>query len=325
MSNTIIQQGSFTSDGNARIISLRSDVDWMRVYNITELQVQNNVGFEWYWQRELIDFAIDTIQYQKVGGTDAVEAVALANGEFRLIDSSAQTPTANVAVVGTTNAVAPVITVATTAGVSAGTIVRLNSIVNAENISGFDFEVDNVLPAGPTFDMRYPLANAPGAAGGVGFYRIIPFDPIFYPRNRYIVGIGFGAQTDIAFSVTHGYTVGQELKFLISSEFGTIEMNELSGTVTAVNLATNEVTVDINSNAFTAFTIPLIANWPFTWAQAVPVGMDTAEALTNNVNILADSRINLAILGIELSGGQGNPGGANNDQVTWVAGKSFNL
>ena len=51
MDNTIIQQGFFVSDGSNKIISLRSDVDWMRVYNTSELAAQNNVGVEYYWQR----------------------------------------------------------------------------------------------------------------------------------------------------------------------------------------------------------------------------------------------------------------------------------
>ena len=33
--NTIRLQGSFTSDGTAKILPIRSDVDWIRVYNMT--------------------------------------------------------------------------------------------------------------------------------------------------------------------------------------------------------------------------------------------------------------------------------------------------
>ena len=36
MDNTIIQQGMFTSTGSSVTVNLRSDVDWMMVYNTTE-------------------------------------------------------------------------------------------------------------------------------------------------------------------------------------------------------------------------------------------------------------------------------------------------
>ena len=63
--NTIIQQGRFTSTGVTKVIQLRSDIDWMRVYNLTV--ADNNqttaVGVEYYWQR---GFAQDTgIEYKK--------------------------------------------------------------------------------------------------------------------------------------------------------------------------------------------------------------------------------------------------------------------
>ena len=33
MNGTILQQGSFTSDGTAKTLDIRSDVDWMQVLN----------------------------------------------------------------------------------------------------------------------------------------------------------------------------------------------------------------------------------------------------------------------------------------------------
>jgi len=321
MDNTIIQQGSFTSDGNSRIISLRSDVDWMRVYNLTEFFAQNNVGVEWYWQREFAAFGFNSVRYQKTGGTDTLEGVSTVIGDFELIDSSTQTPGINVAVAATTNATPVVVTAAPTTLVT-GSIVRLNSITNAPNIAGFDFEVDNI--GGGTFDMRWNIANAPGAAGGAGFYRIIPFDPIFYPRNRFVIDVTVGATTEVLFSVTHGYTVGQQIRFTVPELFSMVELDGLEGTITAVNTVTNTVTVDIDSTAFTAFTFPTSVVIRSNWAQAVPMGINTAQALTSGVDILADATENLGILGMRLFGGQAFPAGANNDQITWVAGKSFN-
>lgn len=323
--NTIIQQGSFTSDGNSRIITLRSDVDWMRVYNITEIGANNNVGTEYYWQREFGAIGIGGIRYFKQGGADALNVDNLDVGEFDLIDSSTQAPLAAVAISATSNADPVVTSTADTTGMVTGTIVRLNSVTNRGNLSGFDFEIDTIVN-NTSFENRWSLANVPGGAGGAGFYRIIPFDPIYYPRRRFVVNITQAAQAVVTFSVTHGYTVGQQIRFTVPTPFDMVEMDGLVGTIvdTATNAATNGVIVDINTTAFTAFAFPVVGDLPYNWAQAVPLGIDTSQALTSAVDILADATENLAILGIQLLGGQGSPGGANADVVTWVAGKSFN-
>ena len=53
MDNTILQQGFFTSSGSNVIINLRSDVDWMIVYNQTQGGTSQTtaVGVKHYWQR----------------------------------------------------------------------------------------------------------------------------------------------------------------------------------------------------------------------------------------------------------------------------------
>ena len=47
---SILQQGFFTSDGTAKILSLRSDVSWINVYNYTQIATPAdvNVVFNWY-------------------------------------------------------------------------------------------------------------------------------------------------------------------------------------------------------------------------------------------------------------------------------------
>ena len=43
----------------------------------------------------------------------------------------------------------------------------------------------------------------------------------------------------------------------------------------------------------------------------------------NGVNQIGDAEVNLGAIGMILQGGAGFPGGANNDVLYWVAGKSF--
>jgi len=111
---------------------------------------------------------------------------------------------------------------------------------------------------------------------------------------------------------------------VVPDVYGMVQMNNLLATVKAVPAA-NQLTLNVDSSAFTAFQFPLPADVPFSPALVVPVGMDTAQAITSSVNLLADATENQAILGMELVGGADNPGGANNDVCYWIAGKSFSV
>jgi hypothetical protein len=53
MENTIIQQGRFTSTGAAKTLQIRSDIDWMKIYNVTVAAGAQTtaVGVEYYWQK----------------------------------------------------------------------------------------------------------------------------------------------------------------------------------------------------------------------------------------------------------------------------------
>jgi hypothetical protein len=322
--DTIIQQGRFTSDGSNKTLAIRSDVDSMWVYNFTELGATNNRVVYSYWQRGMAQGT--GFAYSKQGGTDALGVnVFAAPLGFTVVDTTSN-PTGNaVAVTGVSNVNAPTIT-ANPAGLQNGSIVRLSGLDNnLVNISGFDFEIDTIV-AGVSFDMRFPMQNAPGAAATAGFYRQIKFDPIFYPRNRYIVAITAGATTVVRFSVTHGFTVGQDLRFAVSADFGMTELNGLVGTVIALNPVTNAVTVNIDSTAFTPFVFPVAAlGLNFTPAQAVPLGEDTGLALAANANILADATVNTGLIGMILTGGVDTPAGSNGDIIYWTASKSFSV
>jgi len=321
MDNTILIQGSFTADGNAKNIVLPAGVDWMRVVNLTEADAANNGhGFEFYWQRGMTDGRGLLYYHPAADQTVAVDQIA-AGGGFFLVDTSNTAPSAAVAVTGTTNATQPVVATGSTAGLSDGDIVRLSSVTAAQTLGGWDFSIDTLV-ANTSFRMAYAMANAPGAAGTAGFWRRIPYDPIFYPRWRYIVNISQAANAVITTSVPHGYTVGQKIRVnLADDSYSMTEINGLEATVTAVTAST--ITTNINSTAFTAFTFPLPASYPATFATVVPVGMDTGTALLGAVDLLADAVTNTSYVGMRLVAGTVNPAGSNNDEIYWIAGKSF--
>ena len=327
MDNTIMQQGRFTSTGAAVTLQLRADLDWLKVYNITQGAASQTtaVGVKYYWQRGFPAGAKWTTFKSSAANAADLEQYLTTNG-FTLVDSSVQTPgLLNATITAISNAAIPVVSNSGTNGLSAGDVVRLINVAGAQQLGGFDFTVGyNTLTTG-TFSLDYMSQIV---AGTTGSWRKINFDPIFYPRRRFITKITKAASAVVTLSVTHGYKVGQLVRMVVPAAFGMIEMDGLQATITAINTTTtsgNTITINVDSTAFTTFAFPLTADVPFTPAEVVPMGEDTASALTAGVDILTDATLDVSYIGIKLTGGVNNPAGAAEDVIYWVSGKSFSV
>lgn len=324
MDNTIIQQGSFTSTGSSVRIPLRSDVDWMAVYNLTQGAAAQTtaVGVKYYWQRGMTSGAKWTTFKSNAANAANLESYATSAG-FTLYDSSLQTPGAlNATITAISAASVPVVSNSGTNGLVAGDVVRLINVAGAQQLGGMDFTVGyNTLTSG-TFSLDYMTQIV---AGTTGSWRKINFNPIFYPRRRFITEISVASQAVVTTSVTHQYTVGQQVRFNVPAAYGMVEINGLVGNIIGVDTSTsvNSFTVDIDSSAFTAFTFPLTAAVPFSPAEVIPVGEDTATAIAYGVDMLDDATLNTSSIGMTLTGGVNCPAGAASDVMLWVAGKSF--
>lgn len=318
MDNTILQQGRFTSDGTAKNLSIRSDVDWMCVYNYTQAATQQAAGrgVKFFWQRGMS--AGTGLEYKKTNNTDALNLVTLTSGGFTLVDSSANpVGVLDATVTAVSNANPPRVTVASTAGLSTGDVVRMINVAGAQQLGGIDFTI-TVINA-TTFDLQY---MAQIVAGTNGSFRKIKYSPIYYPRRRFISAITQAASAVVKMTVTHGYTVGQLVRFVVPEAYGMVEMDGLQGEITAVDTVNNTITVNIDSSAFTAFSFPLTAAVPFSQALVVPVGEGT-DASIADPNLLDDATENQAFIGMQLAAGAQSPAGSNGDVIYWVAGKSF--
>lgn len=327
MDNTIIQQGRFTSDGSAKILQIRSDVDWMKVYNVTIAAANQTtaVGVEYYWQRGFPADAKWSYFKSNAAAAANLSQYITSNG-FTLIDSSVTTPgTLNATITAISNAAIPVVTNTGTNGLSAGDVVRLINVTGAQQLGGFDFTVGHNTLSATTFSLDYMSQIV---AGTTGSWRKINFDPIFYPRRRFITKITKATQAVVTLSVTHGYKVGQVVRMVVPAAYGMVEMDGLQATIVAINTTAasgNTITLDVDSSAFTTFAWPLTADVPFTAAEVVPMGEDTAEALSLAQDILSDATVNTGYIGMKLAGGASCPGGAASDVIYWVAGKSFSV
>src|SRR5271157_1708668 len=274
-----IFNGSFTSVGTAQTLVLRGDLDSIEVWNKTEFGALNaNHGVSYYWQKGLV--ANDGFVYLRNAGATAIQSTtsfALAVPGFTLVNSSLNTPSATVATtdVGTT---AHRVLTASTAGLSVGSIVRLSDMTGAAEFNGMDYTVTAVNP-GVSFDIAYTPVTV--AAPGAGQYTSIPYDTLYYPRNRYIASISKATQAVVVLTVTHNFQIGQQIRFHVDPVYGMTQIDGLAGNIVAVDTNANSITVDIDTTAFTTFAWPVTAAAAVahTQAQVVPVGEYSPIAL----------------------------------------------
>ena len=286
--------------------------------NVTANETKSAVGsssagsgniVESAWQRGFPAGA--ALVEEKTTSSDVIsETIITANG-YTLVDTSKQIFGPAIAYSGITNVIDPVVASANTTGLIAGsTVVRLFNPL-AYQLAGMDFTVGTIV-ANTSFTLDY-MGVAPGdAAPGAGTWEVITYDPIYYPRRRFITNIILGTTTQVQMSVTSGYNVGEIVSFVVPKEFGTIEMNGLRGQILSINASTNTVTLNIDSSAFTAFAFPRASNVPFTFAQVIPQG--EIPTLSNSATQ------NKAVLGILV--GTAVCGNLN-DVMYWRATKAF--
>lgn len=325
-------QGTFTSTGSNVFINLPAGVDYMYVRNRTQSYASaSGQGVEFYWQLGMTQ-GRGTI-YTKTASTNALAIAQIAaNAGFFLQDTALSAPGPALALSAISGAQPPVVLTSATASLVNGAVVRIFNVAGAQQLGGLDFTIGGVTPS-TSFTLAYMQAIA-AASPGAGTFRVIPFDPYFYPTVRTITNISNASQAIVTLSVTHGYQVGQKVSFRVpavtSVAFGMVELDGMYGTIVAIgqadaNSITNTITVDIDTSGFSAFAFPLTTDPGFSPAQVVPVGENTAAALALNVNILSDATLNIAQYGMLLTAGAASPAGANNDIIDWVAGKSWNV
>src|SRR5205814_5730345 len=97
----------------------------------------------------------------------------------------------------------PLVITNDTTGVRTGTIIRIYRTVGADQLQGIDFTAGTVV-ANTSIQLAY-MTQIVSANPGAGSYAIVPFNPIFYPRDRIISNITQAAQAVVTTTVTHGF------------------------------------------------------------------------------------------------------------------------
>ncbi len=280
---------TFVSDGVSEVINLNGNVDRILVNDISNLNVPvNNEFVSATWDIGMANGSAVVKSY--TGAQPAMsEALTLVNG-IGQVDTSDQNSlgAANTGITAISAAQPALVSLASTAGLANGDVVRLSSTTGMLQIASMDFTISTVI-ANTSFELSFMDTTGFVAATG-GTLRKVNNPPLYSPRQFLITNISQATQAIVTLSVTSDVAVDEELVIDIPSNFGMTEMNGLRGRVVATGAAdasgfTNTVTLDIDSSSFTAFAFPLTANFQTSFAQAIRFGNLSSQVLGSTDNI----------------------------------------
>ncbi len=337
MAFTLITQGSFTSAGVGVKIPLPSSADYFKVMNLTQLATTQATGrgvmFEWYGNGLVA--ADKAIEWKKTNSTDALNMVLAASGGFTYVTSSpvVEAQAAN-AITGITQANPAVVTQTNT--YSEGDIVRLYNTTGMLQIAGMDFQISSVSGSGYTLlGLPATAGNGFAAAGTAGFTRRISKNAAVDPETLFITNISQATQAVVSTSVDPSayYAVGMKIHFSVPGSFGMSQINGLTGKIVAVNavsatanIGAYNVTVDIDSSAFTAFAFPASSSSPTAalFATFAPAGASTQFNPITGVQTGYDFQKQPFKTGqftpyMFLAAGAQSPAGSASDVIVWQA------
>jgi len=342
MAFTILDGGSFTSTGAGVKIPLPSSADYFRTWNITQLATASPtavVGGEWFGAKfgAGASAANSGIRWKKSGSSailiDSFSTSTASDG-FTYVTSSpvveAQAANAITAITAANPAV-----VSQTNTYSEGDFLRIYNTTGDLTIGGMVFQISTVSGSGYTLlGLANVTANGLAAATAGNTRRISKFAAV-EPEFMYISNISQATQAVVSTTIdpTNYYSVGMKIHFSVPPSFGMKEINQLTGTIIAVNAASASgsigaynVTVDIDSSAFTTFAFPLTANSPTKqlFATFAPAGAQTSFNPVTLVQTGYDFSLQPFRTGqftpyMFLAGGANSPAGANADVINWMS------
>lgn len=345
---TIITGGSYTSTGANQLISMPSSVDYFTTTNFTQMPLAPATAVcirgEWFGSKFGVgaSAANDGIRWKKTNSTNAINidtfATATASNGFNYLTSHPVVEAQAANAITAISAANPAVVSQTNTYIT-GDIIRIYNTTGDLTIGGMDFQISSV--SGSAYTLL-GLANVAGnglAAATAGNTRRVGntlLAPLgVNPEMMYITNISAATNAVVSTSVDPSlwYSVGMAIHFSVPSSFGMVEINQLTGTIIAVNavaassnIGAYNVTVNINSAAFTAFAFPVTGGSPTKslFATFAPAGASTQQNTSTGVFTgydftLQPFRNSQFIPAMIISGGAQSPGGANADVIDWVA------
>ncbi|MCC7159852.1 MAG: hypothetical protein IT281_09960 [Ignavibacteria bacterium] len=337
MAFTILDGGSFTSTGAGVKILLPSSADYFQTWNITQLAASNPntvTNGQWFGPKFGAGASAAGSGIKTVKTTAMLDSAFAAGTGFTYVTSSPIVePQAANAITGITAANPAVVSQTNT--YSDGDILRIYNTTGDLTIGGMTFEISSSSGSGYTL---LGLANIAGnglAAATAGNTRRVSANEAVDPQYMYITNISQATQAVVSTSVdpSRYYVVGNKIHLSVPSSFGMTQANQLTGTIVAINavaasgnIGAYNMTLDIDSSAFTAFAFPASALSPtaMLFATLSPAGSQTSFNPNTGVQTGYEFTKTPFHTGqfvpyMYLAGGAQSPAGANNDVINWVS------
>ena len=340
MAFTLITQGSFQQPATAvgQKVLLPSSCDYFRTMNLTVAAANQTtaIGVEFEWFGGGLMAADSAIEKKKSNAANAANLTALiSSGGFTYVTVNpvveAQAPNA---ITGITQANPAVVSQTNT--YNEGDFVRIYNTAGMPQIGGMVFQISSVSGSGYTL-LGLPATSGNGfaAAGTAGYTRRISKFAAVDPEYMYITNISqaSSAVVSTSFDPSPYYVVGMKIRLSVPASFGMVEMNGLTGTITAINavsasgnIGAYNMTINIDSSAFTAFSFPSASLSPTAplFATLAPAGASTQYNSTSRTYTGYDFTKQPFHTGqftpyMYMAPGANSPGGAANNVVVWQA------
>lgn len=338
---TILDGGSFTSTGAGIRIPLPSSADYFRTWNVTQMALTGSVcvAGEWFGSKfgAGASAANDGLRWRKAG-TSAILidtfATATASNGFTYVTTSPVVEAQAANAITAISAANPAV-VTQTNTYSAGDLVRIYNTTGDLTIGGMVFQISSVSGAGYTL---LGLANVAGnglAAATAGNTRRVSTFAAVEPEFLYITNISQATQMVVSVSIdpANYYVVGNLVHLSVPSSFGMTQANQLTGKILAINavaasgnIGAYNMTLDIDSSAFTAFAFPASALSPTArlFATLAPAGSRTQFDPVTLVQTGYEFNLTPFHTGqftpyMFIGGGAASAGGAANDVINWMS------
>jgi len=257
----------------AQNVPLSDRPDWFFVKDITNWgstsTAVNPTYAEWF-------SSMPQGSYLSLGQTVATQPAAAnlfsqrgTTGGFTFIDQAFPpifAPLAATAISNTTF----VVSMASTAGLNVGDVVRVINPVGMYEIGGLLFTI-TALTVNTSITLGYAATAAAAAPGTLyvgpatsATIRKVML-PLFYPREQQVAYISQAMQATVYFFRPHDFTVGEFVDFNIGSAYGMTQLSFLTrypGMVPAqvlsiVNTATqSSITINVDTTGFSPFVYP---------------------------------------------------------------------
>lgn len=309
----LIDKGTFVADGLTKKISMPGGCDHFVIKNLTQMATTQATGrgVQFEWTPSLADDY--AIEWLKTNSTNAMNLTVVTSGGFTYFGAE---PGPEAEVLGGTaiSAANPAVVLITNT-YTAGDRVRILNSTGMKQIAGMDFTISSVSGAGFSL-LGLNAAGFAAPATALTCRRLPPLNSV-EPSALFVTGVTKATSAVVSLSVAHSYVVGQLVHFSVPASFGMVELNGLTGMITAVGTYT--VTVDINSSSFSTFAFPASALVPTTplFATMAPAGQRNSY----NVSSVPFHSGNFVPY-LSLAAGAQSPAGSASDVMNWFAYKS---